>query len=223
MTGTKTKDTLILIAFIACFFSLLLFLVQPDNPVNAWFSDPGAALVFKLLFCAWVLAELANTYRSRQHAVPSDQDRGSFRIVMISHVGALFAIVLCRSFGIGTVPASLQYAGLAVMAFGVLLREWAVLVLGRHFTVRVQTRNDSRLVTAGPYRYIRHPSYTGTLSTLAGIGLAVGTWIGIVLVIVLSIPAYEYRIRVEEEALAQAFGPEYDAYRGRTGKLFPRW
>lgn len=70
----------------------------------------------------------------------------------------------------------LQYVGLILLAFGIMLREWSIWVLGKHFTVRVQVSEKAKLVTQGPYMYIRHPSYTGILLTFIGIPLAIGTW-----------------------------------------------
>jgi protein-S-isoprenylcysteine O-methyltransferase Ste14 len=106
-----------------------------------------------------------------------------------------------------------------------LLREfcfgWAIYVLGKYFTVRVQVREKSRLITHGPYSRIRHPSYTGTLLTVLGIAIAVGTWFGAFFALSLKLIAYRYRINVEEQALQEAFGPEWDDYKKRTWKLIP--
>ena len=104
---------------------------------------------------------------------------------------------------------------------GILLREWSIWVLGKHFTVRVQVHDNAKLVTEGPYKYIRHPAYTGGFLTFSGIPLAIGTWSGVLVAIVVSMIAYLYRIRIEEEALQTAFGSEYEEYKKRTWKLFP--
>jgi protein-S-isoprenylcysteine O-methyltransferase Ste14 len=95
------------------------------------------------------------------------------------------------------------------------------LCFGLNFTVKVQVRKKAKLVTQGPYRYIRHPSYTGSLLSFTAIPLTIGTWSGAILVLVLSWIVHQYRIRVEEEALQAAFGSEYEEYKKRTWKLFP--
>jgi len=115
----------------------------------------------------------------------------------------------------------LQYVGFVLFAAGILLREWAIYVLGRHFTVRVQVREKASLIIHGPYSRIRHPSYTGTLLTILGIAIAVGTWFGAFFALALKLIAYRYRINVEEQALQEAFGPEWDDYKKRTWKLIP--
>lgn len=94
-------------------------------------------------------------------------------------------------------------------------------MLGKHFTVRVQVREKAKLITQGPYNCIRHPAYTGSFLIFTGISLAVGTWIGAIFAIAINLIAYRYRIRVEEEALLDAFGSDYEEYKKRTWKLFP--
>jgi len=222
MAGKKINDTVIIVIIVAGFFLFLTSLLHQNNFVDRWFADARAATLFEILFCIWILAEIVNNLWSKKNTVPTTQDRSSYGVVTVTLFGGLFIIAACRSFQIGVLSGLLQYAGLIVIAGGILLREWAVLVLGKHFTVRVQTDNTYAMVTSGPYHYIRHPSYTGSLLALTGIALAVGTWFGAILVILISLIAYEYRIRVEEAALLRTFGPEYEHYKARTGKLLPK-
>ena len=65
------------------------------------------------------------------------------------------------------------------MVGGVAFRLWAVLSLGRFFRVAVTTQDDHRLIERGPYRRLRHPSYTGALVTLFGFGLTIGNWLSL--------------------------------------------
>jgi protein-S-isoprenylcysteine O-methyltransferase Ste14 len=74
---------------------------------------------------------------------------------------------------------------------------------------------------AGPYRWVRHPSYTGLLLIAAGIGLAAGTWPGLVVCLVLPAAAMLLRIRVEEAALTRVLGDPYRAYQSRAKRLIP--
>jgi protein-S-isoprenylcysteine O-methyltransferase Ste14 len=80
---------------------------------------------------------------------------------------------------------------------------------------------EVKLVTQGPYQYIRHPAYTDSLLAFAGIPLAIGTWSGVIVAIIVSWVVHQYRIRVEEEALQEAFGSEYEEYKKKTWELFP--
>lgn len=165
-----------LLAVLAAFVSLLSrgYTVFP----NSWFPSQSAASAFMILFIVWVLCELGNNIWSRMNSIRTNLDRGSFRVVIMVSWAAIFAVFVFRSFLIGIFDGSFQYIGFVLFAAGILLREWAIYVLGKHFTVRVQVREKARLITHGPYSRIRHPSYTGTLLTVMGIAIAVGTWFG---------------------------------------------
>jgi protein-S-isoprenylcysteine O-methyltransferase Ste14 len=76
------------------------------------------------------------------------------------------------------------------------------------------------VVTSGPYRWIRHPSYTGALLTLLGILVCCLNWLSF-FALLLAIAGYAYRIRVEEAALAEGLGDAYRDYMRRTRRLIP--
>lgn len=113
-------------------------------------------------------------------------------------------------------------AGLLVCAGGLALRIWAIRTLGNYFTPTVAVRNNQRVISTGPHRYLRHPSYTGTILTCLGVALALGSTIGLVLVLLLVVPAYLYRIGVEEKTLLAGLGESYRMYISRTWALVPR-
>jgi protein-S-isoprenylcysteine O-methyltransferase Ste14 len=84
---------------------------------------------------------------------------------------------------------------------GYHLRQYAIRVLGQDFTREVATRADQQVIQRGPYRFIRHPAYSGTLLTVLGIGLAMTNWASLVSILLFSFVGYFYRILVEEPAL----------------------
>jgi protein-S-isoprenylcysteine O-methyltransferase Ste14 len=84
-------------------------------------------------------------------------------------------------------------------------------------TIRVHA--GQTVIEVGPYRYIRHPSYTGALITL--VGLALGNWAGLLALLDCMGAAYAYRISVEEAALVAALGEPYKEYMRRTRRLVP--
>ena len=192
-------------------------MIFPDH----WFPSHFAASAFMFLFFAWILSEFINSMWSRKNSQSANKDKGSYRIVMVASYAALIIAFTFRSHEIGIISGNLQYIGLIMLTAGILLREWSIWVLGKYFTVRVQVRDNAKLVTEGPYKYIRHPSYTGGFLTFAGIPLAIGTWAGALVAVIVSMFAYQYRIRIEEEALQEAFGSEYEEYKKRTWKLLP--
>jgi protein-S-isoprenylcysteine O-methyltransferase Ste14 len=111
--------------------------------------------------------------------------------------------------------------GTALMLAGTAFRAWAILVLGRFFTVTVTIQPDHRIVEEGPYRRLRHPSYTGLLLAMIGLGLALGNWLSLLALAVLPLVGVLLRIRAEESALSRALGDDYRAYAARTDRLIP--
>jgi protein-S-isoprenylcysteine O-methyltransferase Ste14 len=110
--------------------------------------------------------------------------------------------------------------GLALMLIGMALRWYSIRVLGRSFTTTVMTRPGQVVVESGPYRWIRHPSYTGGLLTVLGIFVCLtnpASFLGLLP----PLAGYAYRIRIEENALTRSLGEPYRAYMQRTKRLIP--
>ncbi len=93
--------------------------------------------------------------------------------------------------------------------------------MGRYFTPEVTIQPGQRVIDQGLYRFLRHPSYTGTFITLLGYGLALTNGLSLAIMLVLPGLAYAFRMRVEEVALREAFGDEYRDYMRRTKRLIP--
>ncbi len=108
-----------------------------------------------------------------------------------------------------------------IILLGVALRWYAIRVLGRFFTRNVAIRQDHQIVRAGPYRYVRHPSYSGYLLSVLGLGLALDNWAALAILLGLNFAVFAYRMQVEEAALAAAFGPAYETYRHSTKRVIP--
>jgi len=111
--------------------------------------------------------------------------------------------------------------GIALMLAAIAFRFYAMSVLGKFFTYQVAIHPGQTVVDTGPYRYLRHPSYTGALITLAGLGLALGNWASLLALLGCMGAAYYYRISVEESALVAALGEPYKQYMRRTWRLVP--
>ena len=82
-------------------------------------------------------------------------------------------------------------------------------------------QDDHRLITSGPYRRLRNPSYTGGLLTFVGIGLALGNWLSLAAAAGALLVAYGWRIRAEEKALRERFGQAYADCMRRSWALIP--
>jgi protein-S-isoprenylcysteine O-methyltransferase Ste14 len=80
---------------------------------------------------------------------------------------------------------------------------------------------DQRVITAGPYRWVRHPAYSGNLLTYGGLGLALGSWVSAAVVLTVTFVGPLPRIKLEERTLEQAFGSAYVDYERATARLIP--
>jgi protein-S-isoprenylcysteine O-methyltransferase len=118
-------------------------------------------------------------------------------------------------------PRARDLLALVLLGGGLVLRWVSIAVLGRFFTVDVAIHEDHAVVESGPYRYLRHPSYTGILIAFAGLGVYFGNWVGLLAIVVPITLAFLRRIRTEEEALIQSLGPAYADYCARTARLIP--
>ncbi len=193
--------------------------------VLGWFPSVAFANLYGIIALAALISDqivprLAGT---RRFSSRPSRDRGSFiAIYLCAQVGMVGAIVL-RFLSIGVVPPWVQFLAVVLIVVGTLIREWAILVLGRFFSRVVEIEEGHRLIAVGPYRWIRHPAYAGMLITDSAIVLGLGTWVGALLMLVAMLIPTLYRIRVEENALLEALGEEYRAYMRRSWRLLPGW
>ena len=111
--------------------------------------------------------------------------------------------------------------GFVVFAGGIWLRTAAVLALGRFFTYAVQVDSGQPVIDTGPYRLIRHPSYTGLLMASLGVGIALDNWLSIAACLLPPLIGFTLRLLHEERVLAEQLGEPYRAYMRRTKRLVP--
>lgn len=181
----------------------------------------------------WLALEVVLLVRDRVRGMGSTaRDRASRRLNFLAIV---VTIVLAEAVGIVVLvnpqsalrlPGSpgavvCPSTGLAIMWLGLVVRLWAILVLGRAFRTTVEVHAGQQVVERGPYRWIRHPSYTGLLLLAIGFGLAMDSWISLLVALVIPILAVAWRISVEEHVLVETLGVAYERYRTRTKRLIP--
>ena len=111
--------------------------------------------------------------------------------------------------------------GICVMGLGLGLRIWSVAVLGKYFRTTIELEDNQKVIQNGPYRIIRHPSYTGLLPTCLGYGIALQNMVSLVVVVAFPAVALLHRIGMEETTLAAGMGAAYVSYQKRTKKLIP--
>jgi protein-S-isoprenylcysteine O-methyltransferase Ste14 len=187
------------------------------------FSSPADQELFYVVYFVWVsmfVVERALIGRGGGGAARR-ADRGSALLIYVSvfvSVAVAYAFALS---GITLLPEPFFYLGISMMLFGIAVREWAVATLRSYFSYVVRVREDHRVIQSGPYRYVRHPAYTGSIITILGLGVALRSLPGVLVLVAFFSVAYWYRIRVEERALLSAMGQEYGEYMKRTKRLVP--
>jgi protein-S-isoprenylcysteine O-methyltransferase len=181
----------------------------------------GATDTAGILFC---VSELFLGLAKRSKAGGVSKDRGSlwllWTVIVICAVSA-HELTLVLPQANSPFLRSLGALGTGVFAGGLVLRWWAILYLGRYFTVDVSVAADQKVIATGPYRLIRHPAYTGALMAFLGLGILFSNWASLVVLTVPILAAFMRRIAVEEGALQGGLGEGYIAYSARTKRLIP--
>jgi protein-S-isoprenylcysteine O-methyltransferase Ste14 len=115
----------------------------------------------------------------------------------------------------------IAWLGVVLGTGGIALRLWAVLTLRERYSRTLLVQHEHSIERGGPYRWVRHPGYLGSLLALNGIALASGNWATLLGSLVVTFAAYSYRIAVEDEMLVAALGHSYAEYRREVGALLP--
>jgi protein-S-isoprenylcysteine O-methyltransferase len=160
--------------------------------------------------------------RRRDAVITGDQ--GTLRLSwMLIGGGCLFGFLLAPQFPRFRWPENLRIALLAdgLLLIGIMLRIWAIVHLGKFFTVDIGIQQGHRVIQDGPYRFVRHPSYSGSILALAGIACLTFNWLGFLTILACLLVAYSLRITVEEKVLLQNLGEDYRRYAERTKRLIP--
>jgi protein-S-isoprenylcysteine O-methyltransferase Ste14 len=189
------------------------------------YTDPAAKLVFDVLVFAFVGLELRTRIRTRVAGDVAPVERASLAVIAATAGGgvvlALLAAAQLQSAAIHSARWPVFVLGALAMVAGIVLRQWAIAVLGRSFTVDVRVRPEQAVVESGPYRHLAHPSYTGILLSLVGIGLMLGNWASLAAMAIVPTLGLLYRIRVEERALLAGLGEPYRRFLAARRRLIP--
>lgn len=179
------------------------------------------AYLVVMLYCC---AELALTIYRRAGHKTEDADQGSLSVIWGTiSVAFVIALLLGRRLEFADMAYFRLHheIGIGMFFLGLGLRAWSVVHLGRFFTVNVAIATDHRVVDDGPYRYVRHPSYTGVLLAYLGLGLCLANWVSLLIILLPSTAIMLWRIAIEERALHAGLGEAYAAYARRTWRLLP--
>lgn len=97
----------------------------------------------------------------------------------------------------------------------------AVKVLGKEWSITARVVEGHKLATEGPYRFVRHPIYTGMLGMLLANGIAISSWPALLVALVILFIGTVIRVRSEERLLREAFGSEFDTYARKVPAIVP--
>jgi protein-S-isoprenylcysteine O-methyltransferase Ste14 len=147
---------------------------------------------------------------------------GALALLLFGSVIAYLANPLLLRWSAFEVAVPIRWIGLLISCLGAIGEIWAAVSLGASYSPLLRVAGERVVVTAGPYRWIRHPLYAFGLPMMAGWGVAARSWFilstGTVLILILMI----VRVPQEEAMMLEGFGDSYRKYMTRTGRFVPR-
>ncbi len=179
-------------------------------------------IVFFISLGAWLLFEIWVFLRDRGRESSAGRE-GFWSLAALAIAIALAMNVpgIAPMFDVTRDFERYFFIGIGLVWAGLLFRFWAVRTLGVYFSPRLAVQSGQKMITTGPYRFLRHPSYTGALITLSGLGVSLGNGISLALLLATGLVVYALRIKKEEQMLEQAFGAKYEAYKKKTWAVIP--
>jgi len=194
-------------------------------PNNAFHGHPAYLTVWIVTYWLCFMPEIFLSMKLRSKRTAQKSDRGSmFFVVLAANIAIIIGFAVCfafPSFAAGSRLKALFDAGIALWLGGSLFRFYSMRTLGRFFTYDVAISTGQSVIEQGPYRWLRHPSYLGSLVAYIGFGMTLSNWLAIFLPALCLAIAYAYRIRIEEQALVKGLGSPYQDYMRRTWRLIP--
>jgi len=192
---------------------------------SSFFLTNTEAIIFQIVLTLWILSEIVGTVIipriRRGGSVIKRKDRFSGLYIFVTIFLAIYISLYFAGAHIAMLPGWVFSLGIVLIILGIILRQWSMAILGRFFSPVIGTQEGQKVIEKGPYKYIRHPSYTGALIIFIGLGLALQSWAAVLTLILLFTVAYGYRMYVEEKTLISELGEQYIEYKKRTKKLIP--
>jgi len=190
-----------------------------------WFPSPLFTNLFPVVvFAVFFIDYLIPRLTTPNGQIPTQRgDKGSFTMISIATLMGVVTDFILRFINIGSFVGIFQWVGMTVTIAGLALREWVLIKLGRFFSRTVQIEKGHKIISAGPFKWIRHPAYTGMVLIYAGFILSIGTWVGALVTSMIILVSLFHRINIEEKILLETFGDEYREYMSKTWRLFPGW
>jgi protein-S-isoprenylcysteine O-methyltransferase Ste14 len=141
-------------------------------------------------------------------------------IAFAALLGGIAVAVIVPAAGLVADPYAFG-VGIVLVASGIAVRQWAARTLGAFFTRSVVVPEAQAIVDSGPYRWVRHPAYAGDLLAVAGLGLVLGNWLSLGIMLIGFGIASQQRVAAEEAVLEAHFGGRYRAFAHTRKRLLP--
>src|ERR1035438_2319180 len=186
--------------------------------------DMNFGLLLLIISACWLISEVMFIVLRRSKNNSQDHDQGSNKWLNIVIYTSVVLAVSFSFLGIGIVRTAITiipWVGLCFIIVGLIIRWTAILTLRKFFTTNVVIQSDHRIIKTGLYRFVRHPSYSGSIISFCGLGFVFSNWISFVVLVIPITIAFLKRIQLEEQALSGAFGEEYTNYCKLSWALFP--
>ncbi len=190
-----------------------------------FFTSRFDYFAFQIAVTIWFIPEFFWSFVRNRSSPVQKRDRASRYVLLAGFsIGLILGIISAFRTRQDAIPwdrALLFWLGMFFMLAGVAFRWYAIRVLGKYFMPVVAIQAGQTVVEQGPYRWIRHPSYSGALITFFGLGLAFSNWLSLIAILLGACIGYSYRVHVEEQALCEALGQPYRDYMKRTRRFIP--
>ena len=184
----------------------------------------SALVICGNLWTAWWLSWVALAFGTKKTLQrESFASRLSYTVFAFAGIWTLFLGHRLRGFlTVAVLPdwPWIGWLGLGITVLGFAVTYWARWTLGRNWSSNVTVKVGHELIRTGPYRFVRHPIYTGMMVAAAGTAMALNQRRGIIAFVLLWISFTLKRMK-EEEFMRQTFGTQYDDYARTTGAIFP--
>jgi len=180
--------------------------------------------LFKLIWFCWFLSEvlLNRLFRAKKNK-EKNLDKSSLVIIWITITVSITLGIFATNYLNTPISKTsiINNIGLMLIIVGIVIRLMAIRTLGKFFTVNLNLSDDHRLIKKGLYKFIRHPSYTGSLLSFLGFGLSLNNWVSAIIIFIPILISFIYRINIEEKLMSDQFGKNYDEYKISTKRLVP--
>jgi protein-S-isoprenylcysteine O-methyltransferase Ste14 len=181
--------------------------------------------IFQVVVILWPISEIILAFiKKSKGSKTHDQSKKSFLAIWVVISLSLTIVFISQGRALTRLPLSdllLARIGLFLIVLGLIVRWSAIRTMGKFFSVSLTVQEKHKIIDHGLYRYIRHPSYSGMIVSFAGLGIALGTWLSL---IVLSLPISAvliHRMVIEESDLLDNLGDTYKTYRKKTKRIIP--